>query len=163
MAIATFGVTYTTVHDYHFPQTANFSTASKPTATTVTGLVEDGAAELAGKMRAEGLAPSTIDGAEATYPEAYRIAARYVRLHAAIACLRAGATADPEVARAWKKELEELRTAIEERGYLAFGDAPAPAQNANGPRTYIAELGLDTGDDADASSAIPTFRKDDLL
>jgi hypothetical protein len=161
MAISTFGVTYSAVQAHHFPQLSNFSTTSNPKATTVTEMISASAATLAGKLRAEGLTPSAIEAV--TSSEGYAWCAEAVRLGAAIRVLPAMTGVDPAVAKAWQATLDAKWEALAALGYLALGDASAPSQEADGPRSHISNHGLDTGDTADVSDVIPTFRRSDVL
>lgn len=161
MAIATFGVTYTTLAAHHFPALTP-STASKPTAATMTEKVKDGAADLAGRLAQKGITAANIS--EDDHPNAYQWASKYVRLYAAIGALQAGATADPEVVKAWRAELKDMQEALAEHGYLALGgDLSAPSEAAEGVLTHISNHDLDVGDETDISDVIPTFRRSDQL
>lgn len=164
MAIQDFGVTAAAISANHFPS-LTFSTASQPTAVTVLEKIKDAAADLAGRLSIEGLSAATLDDDDEnpTYPNAYRWCARYIRLHAAIGTLQASATADPEVLKAWREELREMRRSLDDYGHVALGDAPAPTTSGNGPYTHIDRHSLETSDSNDVSSVLPTFRKDDLL
>lgn len=161
MAITVFGVTGAKVAAHHFPQISAFSTASKPTLATVGEMIDDSGARLGGALRAEGVTPSSITSAD--YPEAYAWCAETVRLGAALSALMAMTGQSPEVAKAWEKKLEARYEDLNDRGHLALGDAPAPTEGSNGPRSHISNHSLDTGDASDISDAIPRFRRDDAL
>lgn len=164
MSIPIYGVTAAKVRSHHFPQlSGGFSVNSNPTAATVTEMVDDAGADLAGKLAAKGVTAATIHNAPVTYPIAYAWCAKTVRLAAAIEVFASMSGQDPAIRQAWKKELKARLDDLNERGYLALGDAPSPTQPANGPRSYVATLGLDTGDTADDSAAVPRFRRDDKL
>ena len=165
MAIADFDVTAAKVRAHHFAQLGSeFGTTSNPTATTVGEMVQDAAAELAGKLRAVGVTPSTIDtDAGVTYPEAFAWCAETVRLGAAIRVVGAMSGQDPAIAKKWQSRLDERYGDLEARGYLALGDAPAPSENASGPRSHVTRHNLDVGDTTSISSAEPRFRRDDAL
>lgn len=164
MPVQTFGVTPSAVRAHHFPQLTPFSTASKPTEATVQEKIQDGGAELAGRLSIEGISADTLaDGGGTTYPNAYRWCARYVRLYAAIGALQAGATADPEVAKAWRDELREMQQHLDTYGSSALGDAPAPSSDGNGPITFIERHNLDIDSSEDMSSLVPAFHMDDEL
>jgi hypothetical protein len=162
MAISTFGVTYTSVRAHHFPQMAgNFSTASNPTAATVTEMIAGEAAYLTGKLAAEGLTAATIEAA--TSSAAYAWCADAVRLGAAVRAIRAMSGQDPKVAEAWAAELKARYKELSAQGGVVFGDAALPDEDPNGPRDWISAHGLDTGEEADISDAVPRFRRDDQL
>lgn len=165
MSIPVFGVTAAKVRARHFPQLpSEFSTTSSPTAVTVGEAIDDAGSELVGKLLAKGVVASTINAAPATYPESYAWCAKTVRLIAAIDILGGMTGQDPAIGKKWATELKQRFLDLDERGYLALGsDAPAPAQEANGPRWHGASLGLDLGDADDASDLIPTFTRNDEL
>ncbi len=162
MAILVYGVTAAKLRAHHFPQQAGeFSTTTKPTAITVGETIDDAGADLAGKLRAKGIDPAAI--VSASTPEAYAWCARTVRLAAAIETLGAMTGQDPAVGKKWATELRARLDDLDARGYLALGDAAAPAQQANGPRWHGATYELSTGDVADVSTLVPRFRRDDQL
>lgn len=162
MALETFGITFTGVRDHHFPQSQQFSTTSSPKAATVTEMIDESAAELAGKLRAQGLTPSSLT--LATYPEAYAWCAETVRLSTAIRVFPAVTGGKDEAQLAgWKRRLKDRYADLATHGFRALGDAPEPSQGGTGPATHISYYGLDTGDDAGASSAEPVFRAKDMM
>lgn len=161
MSLATFTVTYTKVRNHHFPLLPNFSASSDPSSDTVTEMIQDSAAELAGKLSAKGVDSTAITSDD--HPQAYQWCAETVRLGAAIRAIQAMASRDPEVAKAWQKKLDARFEALEEYGAEALGDAPA-SDTANGPLTHINNHSLDTlltGDEP--SNSIPYLRGDDDL
>lgn len=161
MSLPTFGVTYTTVRDNHFPQLSNFSASSGLAAATVTEMVKDSAAELAGKLVVKGITPSAIDSS--SHPIAYQWCAETVRLGAACRAIKAMTNADPAVAKSWQDRLDARLKSLDENGAEALGDAPATA-NANGPLTHINNHSLQTQLDGDEpSNSIPYLRGDDDL
>lgn len=163
MALALFGITHTVVHDNYFPALAAFSGSSKPTSTAIGTMIDEAAGVLGARLLALGSNPTTIStDAGATYPFAYQWCRRYVSLDAAVRVFRAMAGGGP-VPEEWLAELERMLKALDTLGLSALGDAPAPTQDSRGPFTHIATHGLDTGDEADMSDAVPVFRvKDDL-
>lgn len=163
MAVSTFGVTAGDIHDHYFPSAAAFSTSTKPTAATVAVMIQEEGADLSGALAAEGISASALStDAGATYPNAYAWCQDALRLGAAIRVMTAyaGAGAVPEL---WKSWLDDKYTALEQRGYLELGDAPAPAQLSDGPRWHGQNHNLDTGDDSALSTLIPKFTMDDKL
>ena len=104
--------------------------------------------------------PSVITS---TYPEALAWCAEATRLGAAARIIAAMTGQDPAVKKAWEMQLKDKFELLTERGYLALGDAPAPANISGGPLSHISRMSLDTGDDADAGDVIPTFRRSDSL
>ncbi len=161
MAIAVFGVTAAKLKAHHFPQLAEFSANSNPTSTTVGEMIEASAVDLAGRLRAEGLTPSAIDAA--TTSESYAWSADAVRLGAAVRAIAGMTGQDPAVRQAWERDLQRKWDDLTSRGYLALGDATAPAELADGPRSHISNHSLDVGDEQDISDVIPVFRRNDHL
>lgn len=163
MPVPVFAQTHTTVHDHFFPSLAAFSGSTKPTSTIVGEMVTAEAARLYGALAAVSVSASTIStDAGTTYPAAYAWCQDTVRLGAAIRVMQAIAGAGA-VPKAWTEELEKRYKLLEEKGYLALGDAPSPSESVSGPRSHVTVHDLDTGDEADMSTAEPKFRRDDSL
>jgi len=162
MSITVFGVTAQSIRDHHFPQleAQAFSAYSRPTSTAVGEMVDEAAAELAGKLAAEDITAADITSGD--YPVAYAWCRATVRLSAALRVLRAMANQDPEVAKAWQTQLDARYAELAAMGAVALGDAPLPSQPSNGPRSHVSAYSLDTGDDEDLSTLEPKFRRDDL-
>lgn len=163
MALPTFAVTHSGVHDHYFPGWNVFGAGTVPTSTTVGEMVTAEAGRVFGALLNEGISAATIsDDLGVTYPAAYAQCQSAIRLGAAIRVMQAvsGAGAVPEH---WRTELEAFYKRLDELGYLALGDAPAPAQNSDGPRWHGQNHDLDTGDDTLLSSLEPKFRRDDEL
>lgn len=163
MALAKFGVTATKVHDAYFALLANFSTNSRPTDTAVGEFIDEEAADLAGKLKKKNVTASVIDAAQNTYPNAYAWCQKTLKLASAIRCFSAITATAPDVVKKWQKELDTRYEELDESGFAALGDAPAPAASATGPRSHIIEHDLDTGDASDMSDVIPTFRRNTQL
>lgn len=161
MAITTFGVTAADVQSTYFPQLGAFTAASNPTALSVARYVNEEAATLMGALAQEGLAAAAL--VEATYPAAFMWCAETVRLGVACKAYSVMSQRNPEILKDWRAELKARYKRLDEYGYIALGDAPAPAEEANGPRTHIGELNLTTAEDDLSSDAVPSFRKSDLL
>lgn len=163
MAVPIFAITQTQVHDHYFPSLAAFGTGTVPTTATVLEMINSAAAVIGGRLARRGLPPATVSAdAGATYPLAYAWVQRYIRLHSAIAAYQAMAGGGT-VPENWKLEIAGMERELEDLGLDCLGDAPAPAQDSDGPRTHIQNHGLDTGDDLDISDAIPPFRMGDKL
>lgn len=163
MAVPVFGLTHTDVRSAYFPSLAAFGASTKPTSTEVGNFIERASADLFGRLVVEGVTPATIStDAGVTYPAAYEWSQDYILLGAAIRTITAQAGAGA-VPKAWREELDSMRTRLDDFGYLALGDAPAPSVQSEGPRSHGLEHSLDTGDVDDMSDLIPPFRKSDLL
>jgi hypothetical protein len=163
MGLAIFAVTHAEVRSHYFPSLAAFASGTKPTSTAVGQMIDEAAARLAGALAAEGITAAVISAdAGASYPNAYALCQSVMLQDAGIRVMQsiAGAGAVP---KEWRSEVEAFYERLDERGYVALADAPAPALNANGPRSHIIDLGLYTGDTADESDAVPRFRRDDML
>lgn len=162
MAIQTFSVTYTTVRDHHFAQLPDFSNTSNPAAATVTTMIQAAASSLGGALRAQDVTPATVNNSS-TYPESHAWCADVIRHDAAVRVARVMTGHNPDVVKAWEAHVKAQYKALAEHGYLALGDAPAPAENATGPRTHIDRNSLTTTASADMSDAEPAFRKSDVM
>ena len=163
MAVPVFGLAHSDIRAHYFPTLAAFGTSTTPTATAVGEMITDAAAVLGGRLARRGLSVSALSAdAGATYPLAYAWCRKFIRTMAGVGAYRAlmGGGAVPD---AWALELARMERELEEFGLSALGDAPAPAQDAQGPRSHIANHSLDTGDSQDISDAIPRFRKSDAL
>ena len=161
MSLATFTVTCTKVHAHYFAKQSDFSAYSNPSSSTVTEMIQDSAAELAGKLSAKGVTASDITSAD--HPQAYQWCAETVRLGAAIRAAQTMTSADPEVVKAWQKKLDARFKALEDWGAEALGDAGADADAAK-IQTHIANHSLDTTlDGEEPSNSIPYLRGDDDL
>lgn len=162
MAISVFGVTHGSLRSHHFPHmTGSFTADSQPTATIVGEMIDAAAAELAGKLLAEGVTPSSITSA--SNPNAYAWCADTVRLGAAARVAKSMTGMNAEVAKAWRDEFDARCELLEENGYIVLGDVTVPDEEPNGPRSHIGSHGLDTGDPDDASSVEPRARRSDML
>lgn len=162
MAVSVFGITYTGVRNHYFPSLADFGASTKPTATSVTEMIDREAARLTGALSAADVAAATISDAPATYPAAYAWCQDTIALGAAIRVMRA-ISGEGAVPTKWREELESRYATLRKNGAVTLGDAPAPAQLTAGPRTHISNHSLDTGDTDDISDVIPVFRRDDAL
>lgn len=162
MAVSTFGVTYSAVKNHHFPQLGgDFSTTTKPTATTVGEMIDAEAADLEGALLAKDLVASTLD--DDTASAAYKWCAETIRLGAAVRALQAMLTADPEVVKAWQAKLNARYKKLEDKGGIVLGIAEDASDLSSGPRSHITTHSLDTGDDQDISDVVPVFRRNDPL
>lgn len=160
-APSAFGVTAPTLRAAFFPHLDEFSTNSVPSAVQVADFINKSAAVLDGKLLQESISAAAIMD---TTSAAYVWCGDTIQMAAAIRTARAMVGTDPDVVRAWVKELEARYADLDERGYLVLGaGAAAPAQEAEGPSHHIDEYSLEVDDPADMSDTIPLFRKSDLL
>lgn len=163
MALSLFGATAAVLASDYFPHSGGFNTATKPTEAAVGRAIDRSAAELAGKLAAQGVTAATISGAPSTYPAAYAWCAETVLLGTAVRVSQAMLQADPEQAKAWAAQLKARFEALEEEGSDALGDAPAGDDSASGVSTHISANGLETDDADDMSDCVPRFRRSDEL
>lgn len=164
MSVPTFGVTAAKIHDHYFPTLAAFSGSTEPTDTTVGEKIEEAAAVLCGLLLRAGGDPSMIStDAGASYPIAYAWCQRWIRLSSACSTYRAIAGAAARLPDEWTAAVDAMTVTLQSLGLKALGDAPVPAEPAEGARTHIKHWSLDTGDSLDVSDAIPPFRKSDKL
>jgi len=159
MAVSTFAVVYGDIQSLYFPSSAAFSGSTKPTSTSVTTMISQSAARVAGALKAVGLSAATLStDAGATYPAAYASCQHVIMMGAAIAVYRAMAGQLPT---GLLEEYEAWFTRLSELGAEALGDAPVPS---NLPfRSHVVTDDLDTGDVEDSSDAVPEFRASDKL
>ena len=160
MAINVFGVTATSVKDHHFPHWDGFTTATTPTLATVTLMIDESGAVLAGKLSVEGIVPSTITDATSA---AYAWCATVVRLHAAIKVMQASTAQDPAIIERWEKMLAALFKDLATNGATAIGPGASSISNPSGPDTHIETYSLEVDSAEDMSTTVPVFRRDDLL
>ncbi len=158
-----FGVTYTSIRDEFFPQWGAFSANSNPTATTVTTLITQKYADLAGKLLIKGIAIATVDAA--TSSVGYSWCQETLGLMVAIRVLQLVTQRDPELAKAYLQRLTERLSALETYGAAALGDRTLDTGTSpsSGPTTFIDQMGITLPDDSEASELVPFFRRDDQV
>lgn len=163
MAIATFGVTADSVRAHFFPHMDAWTTASRPSTTSVTELINAEAGRLQGRLLKESITAATIDAAPSS--AAYAMCADVLRKMVAVRLSRTLPGAATELAKAWAGEVDEWLKMLEADGGTFLGDdtLSTSASDPDGPTSYLDEYGIDTGDTADASSAAPVLRRDDIL
>lgn len=155
-----FSVTTQMVRSHYFPTLADFSDSTTPTDETVLEMITSESAECIGRLAAAGITATALDAS--TTPAAYAWCQDTIRLGAAIRAAGGMAGFNKTVGN-WQSQRDARYKLLEKLGYLILGDAPAPAQNSNGPQSHIANHSLDTGDDSLISTVIPAFRRDDQL
>jgi hypothetical protein len=161
----TFGVTYVTLQESFFPG-QTFSPTSRPKAATVTTIIEEQAALLAGALRAEGASAAGI--AADNTSDAYKWCASTLKLLAAPLVAQAGVTGvDDAVVDDWQEQgLSRLR-ALDEKGTAILGETgvATPSTPSNGPASHIGAYGLELPDNEDASQldVVRIFRMGDKL
>ena len=163
MPVATFGVTPDSVRALHFPNLDAWSTSSRPSSTAVTTGITAEAARLQGRLLKESIIAATIDAAPTS--AAYLMCADVLVLMVAVRLIRDIPGADSALARVWAAAVEEWFKTLENDGSTFLGDdsLQTGASDPDGPTEFITEYGLSTGDVADASSAEPYLRRDDIL
>jgi hypothetical protein len=164
--INTFGVDHDAVRRHMFPQWPSFSTKSNPTLATVTEMITEQAATLAGKLNLRSIPSTTSDINSSSTPVAYAWCQQTLKLMVAIAILPSVQGLDPTVVARWKREKTERLDDVEKRGAMALGpDCPTDESEDDplGVTDFISEYGLTTTDTSDMSSAdVPLHRDDDL-
>ena len=163
MAVSIFGVTVDSVQGHHFPHFDAWSGQSRPTTTVVTEAINAEAARLQGRLLKESISAATIMAAPTS--AAYLMCADVLRLMVAVRLARDIPGMDSPIARAWEKQVTEWFKLLEQDGSTFLGDdsLQTGTSGADGPTDFIGEYGLSTGDDADASTAEPYLRRDDVL
>lgn len=152
MALNTFGVTPTQVRDHHVPGVSDFSASSNPKAATVTTMIAAEAAELAGRLKSEGLDASGINAVD--HPAAYAWCADTIRMGAAVRAMRAMAGQNPAVVQALASEVNERYEELDRENLALLADAPAVTNEAGAVRSYIGSA---------TSDILPPFSRDDEL
>jgi hypothetical protein len=159
--VGVFGVVADDVRRHYFPALALYDATTSPTETTVDEMIAAATAKLLGKLALKSI---TIENDSSL--RAYKWCADTVRLHVATRIPPTVSGVDPEEHNRWKAELKERYTDLSEGGADVLGEgatASASSTEPEGPVEFLTELGIDTGDAADASSAIPRLRYDDEL
>lgn len=163
MALTVFGVTYSTVRSTRFPSWNSFSARSAFTDTEVAALINEEAADLAGKLYAENITASSI-----TTPAnevGYTWCAKTLALMVAVRILRDVSASDPALAQAYQRELDTRFKLLASQGATALGDSSLSTGDSDpdGPTSHVSEFGLTTDDPADMSDTVPALRKGDKL
>jgi hypothetical protein len=136
MALERFGVTPTQVRNHHLPGVANFSASSNPSAATVQEMIDAEAAELAGKLKVEGLSASAISAVD--NPAAYAWCADTIRLGAAVRAMRAMVGQNPAVVQALVVEVNARYDELDREGLGLLADVTVPLDEANAVRSHLA-------------------------
>lgn len=163
MAIVTFDVEPTHVHDDFFPQTTDYTANTAPSLTTVERWIQQEAALLAGKLALKSISAEGVfeRGDEDT---AFVWCAYTITLAVAVRVARVVTGLDPDIAKAWAADLKQRYADLDDSGELALGfDSSGSASEPEGPTDHISELDLDVGDTSEASSVAPALRRDDTL
>lgn len=163
MSLNTFGVTAASLRSTQFPHWGDFSTLSQLTSADVGTIIDEEAADLAGRLYAE-----NVVAADITTPAnqvAYLWCAKTLRLMAAVRVLRTAAQADPELAKAYRVELDARLELLAAQGATALGDdsLSTGTSDPDGPTSHISRYSLETDSADDMSDTIPALRKDDKL
>lgn len=164
MSVSTFAVVPEAVRKKHLPALSAYSTSSAPTTADVADFINEAAGDLEGRLNLQGVSITSI-AAQPPTTAAYLWCVKYIRMYAAVEAIAAGAQCEAESAKRLSKKLSDMQTALEDNGTLVLGEGAAPTtlSDPSGLVTTEDMLGLDTGDDADASDLEPPFRKDDPL
>lgn len=163
MALSLFGVTAATLRSTRFPHWAAFSARSSFTDAEVGAIINEEAADLAGRLYAENITASAI-----TTPAnevAYTWCAKTLHLMAAVRILRDVTASEPDLAKVYREELTTRLKLLSEQGATALGDSSLNTGDSNpdGPTSHVSFYGLTTDDGADMSDTVPALRKDDAL
>lgn len=164
MALNLFGVTAATVARNHFPN-VTFSGSSRPTDTAVGDMINDVAAEVCALLLEKGIPQDQIfaAGPSGAYPVSFQRIQSAIRKGTAVKAAPSVQQKDAQLVQLWSGEYKAFLFAVRTNGYLALGDAPAPAESDVGPRSHIDNLGLTTTDPNVSPDVIPPFHKDDML
>lgn len=168
MGVSLFGLTAGSVRAHMFPQLSDWDANSSPTSTIVGEVIEEEAGELAGRLYAENVVASSIVStldSNNLHSAAWLWCVRTLRLMVALELLKRMSQQYPELAKAYREELDKRLKDLNERGPTALGDESlnSGTSDADGPTTHLSKYSL-TVDEADnMSSAVPLCRKDDEL
>ena len=163
MALPVFGVTYSTVRSTRFPHWNAFSARSSFTDTDVTALIQEEAADLAGRLYAEDITAADIDATD--NPVAYTWCAKTLHLMVAVRILRDVSANDPALAQAYQRELDVRLKLLAAQGATALGDESLSTgtSDPDGPTSHISQFSLTTLDPADMSPLDDVLKRSDKL
>lgn len=163
MALPVFGVTYSTLRSLRFPHWNAFSARSSFTDTDVTGIIQEEAADLAGRLYAENVTASAIT--EAANPVAWLWCAKTLHLMAAVRILRDVTTSEPALAQSYGRELDARLKLLGEQGATALGDESLSTgtSDPDGPTSHISQFSLEVDSAENMSTTVPRLRRDDQL
>ena len=168
MAVNLFGLTVNAVRASMFPQLSDFSVNSSPTLAEGVICLEEEAGELAAKLYRRNIVASgivsTLD-ANNLHSPAWLWCARTLRLMVALELLKRMSQQYPELAKAYRTELDARLADLQQSGGTALGNdsLETGSSPADGPTSHISEYGLTTDDPTDMSDVVPLLRKGDRL
>lgn len=161
MASSTFGLTPESVRAHYFGHFDAFSTRSPQTVATVTEIIAEEAARMAGKLNLELIDASAIT----TDSDAYKACKRILRLQVAVRLVRVIPGLDSALAQTWEAEVEAWYADLAKGGASFIGDGATATGSfdADGPASHVTVYGLTPDDGDDMSSPVPFLRMDDEL
>lgn len=166
MTVPTYGVTPESLRAHHFPHLVAFSADSQPTATIVSEVISERAAELFAALAKEGISATAVDGLGAT-SAAYLWCRETLRLMAAVYLYRSMTGGDPAAAQALSARVDARLAALAGNGGLELGDASLEGAGppSDGPTSHLNTYDIEVGtDDSEfISEAKPRLRRDDYL
>ena len=162
MASSLFGVDAESVRRHHFANFEAFSTASRPSATTVAEAIEEEAAHMAGALALELVDASSITPASSAHNTCRRI----LRLQVAARLARDIPGVDSALAQSWDGQVQRWYQQLDEGGVSFLGDGATASGNsdADGPTWHgsVYGLELDTADEM-SSPVTDKLRMDDEM
>jgi hypothetical protein len=163
VALPVFGVTYSTLRSLRFPHWNAFSTRSSFTDTDVTSIIQEEAADLAGRLYAEDITAADIDANDNAI--AYLWCAKTLHLMAACRILRDVTANEPALAQAYQRELDARLALLASQGATALGDESLSTgtSDPDGPTSHISQFSLETDEAENMSTTVPRLRRDDQL
>lgn len=162
MAASSFGIDADSVRRHHFANFDAFSAGGRPSLTTVTEVITEEAARMAGRLNLANIDATT---GITVSSDAYNLCRRILRLQVAARLARDIPGTDSDIAKGWRDEVQAFFDMVDVKGdeYLGNGATAFGTSEPDGPTDFISELSLDVGDDSEASDVIPVLRrKDDL-
>jgi len=141
-----FGLTADSVRKHHFPHADAWTSSSRPSEATVTEIISEEAAHMAGALALELVDASAIT----TNSDAYNACRRILRQQVAAKLARIIPGVDSELAQRWDEAVADWYQKLDEGGasFLGSGATATGTSDADGPTSHVTVFGLtkDTGD-----------------
>lgn len=161
MASSLFGLDAESVRRHHFPNFDAFSAGGRPSLATVSEVIEEEAAVMAGALRLQAIDASAITPASS----AYNACRQTLRTQVAARLARNIPGIDSDLATSWDASVRRWYEGLDEGGdtFLGDGAVSTSTSDPDGPTDFISELGLEVGDAADASDVKAVLQRKDEL
>lgn len=159
MTASTFGLDADSVRRHHFPHFDAFAASSRPSLATVTEVITEEAASMAGALSLEKVDASTITVSSS----AYNACRKTLRMQVAARLARDIPGVDSALAQSWAASVAAWYEQLARGGasFLGDGAVASGSSDPDGPTWHGSELEQDSF--SNMSSTIPALRKDDRL